>query len=190
MDVRIGEDDGQRALFVDGVVQSILIEPDTPWDSYWAAMLPDQRPRQALLLGLGGGTIAQLLHQRFGPVPIVGVDDDPQVLALARESRWLDLPNLHIEQADAFEFVAQCADQFSLVCVDLYRGPAFDRRIVSRPFLRGLTRLLEPGGLVTFNLYRDRRAPTAVRRIHRLLRIVQQTPCGKNLVVHARPGRH
>ena len=37
-------------------------------------MLPQERPSNVLILGLGGGTIAQFLTQRWGPLPITGVE--------------------------------------------------------------------------------------------------------------------
>ena len=57
--IRIGEDGGRAALLVDGVVQSISPEDGLVDGGYWAAMVPDERPRVALILGLGGGTLSQ-----------------------------------------------------------------------------------------------------------------------------------
>src|SRR5712692_7509253 len=78
--VRIGEDSGRAALLVDGVVQSISPEDGLVGGGYWAAMVPDDPPRNALILGLGGGTLARLLQARWGEVPIVGVDNDPDIV--------------------------------------------------------------------------------------------------------------
>src|SRR5688572_25904299 len=64
--VRIGEDGGRAALLVDGVVQSISPADGLAVGGYWAAMVPDERPRSALILGLGGGTLARLLQARWG----------------------------------------------------------------------------------------------------------------------------
>src|SRR3954454_19502731 len=83
---RIGEDGGRTALLVDGVVQSVAVSSPDQADGYWWDMLPDVRPRRALLLGLGGGTVAQLLQQRFGDVALVGVESDERVLTLARST--------------------------------------------------------------------------------------------------------
>src|SRR5690348_12385037 len=50
---------GRKVLRVGGVIQSVHVdegyEPDV-----WDAMLPRERPQSALILGLGGGTMAQL----------------------------------------------------------------------------------------------------------------------------------
>jgi spermidine synthase len=148
-------------------------------------MVPDVRPRRALLLGLGAGTIARLLHARFGPVPIVGVDDDPSVLAIARHE-LADLPGLALVDDDAFAYVARTEECFDLACIDLYRGAQPQTQIVSRPFLRQLRARLAPRGRVAFNLFVDRRIDSRVRRIGRVFRVLEKIQIGKNLVVWCR----
>jgi len=148
-------------------------------------MVPDVRPRRALLLGLGAGTIARLLHARFGPVPIVGVDDDRSVLDIARDE-LADLPSLELVDDDAFAYVARAEERFDLACIDLYRGAQPQPRIVSRPFLRQLRALLAPRGQAAFNLFVDRRVETRVGRIGRVFRVLERIRVGKNLVVWCR----
>ncbi|HEY7061374.1 MAG TPA: methyltransferase domain-containing protein [Chloroflexota bacterium] len=181
--VRVAEDEGQRVLLVDGVVQSVAVEGPHLGPGYWPSMLPDVRPRRALLLGLGGGTIAHLLVRRFGPVPMVGVDADAEILALARAEFGLDLPSLTIVEDDALAYVAAASERFDYVCVDLYRGAELERGVLARPVLRGIKRLLTPGGVAVFNLFRDRRT---ARRLHRLQQVfhgAEAETIGKNVVV-------
>src|SRR4051812_30708017 len=119
--VRIGEDGGRAALLVDGVVQSISPQDGLAAGGYWAAMVPAERPKKALILGLGGGTLAQLLLTRFGDdVAIVGVDNDPAVLHLARSAGWMPSRGLDVVVADAFEYVQACEDRFDYVAIDLF----------------------------------------------------------------------
>jgi spermidine synthase len=181
--VRVAEDEGQRALLVDGVVQSVAVEGPVLGPGYWPAMLPDVRPRRALLLGLGGGTIAHLLVRRFGPVPIVGVEIDSEVLALARAEFDLALPVLAIVEGDALDYVAACPERFDYVCVDLYRGAAFERRVLARPVLRAIKALLLPGGLAVFNLFRDGRTARRVHRLEQVFRWTETQVVAKNVVV-------
>ena len=148
-------------------------------------MVPDYRPTRAVLLGLGGGTVARLLHARFGPIPLVGVDDDPAVIALA-ESELADLEGLEIVRADAFRYVAESAERFDLACVDLYRGAQLQAAIVGRPFLRRLRALLAPRGQAAFNLFLDRRTDVRTRRIARVFRVLRTVQVGKNVVVWCR----
>lgn len=184
--VWVGEDAGQRALFVEGVVQSVAAADALRGPGYWPAMLPDSRPRRALLLGLGGGTIAHLLVRRFGPVPLVGVESDPEVLAVARAEFDLALPSLTVVEGDAVDYIAACAERFDYICVDLYRGAEPERRVYARPFLRQLRARCLPGGLVVFNLFRDGRTARRLHRIQQVFPYATSERIGQNIVVRAR----
>jgi spermidine synthase len=167
-------------------VQSVLA--DDP-EGYWRLMVPDVRPRRALLLGLGAGTVARLLHQRFGALPIVGVDNDLAVIDFAQEL-LRDVPDLAIEHADAFEFVerAAAADRFDYIAVDLYQGDLLVHGVVGRPFLRGLKALAEPRALVIFNLFFERRVYDRIRRIERVFKVIKRELAHRNLVLWCRAG--
>jgi spermidine synthase len=185
--VRIGEDDGRAALLVDGVVQSISPLDGATRGGYWAAMVPPFKPARALILGLGGGTLAHLLVDQWGAsIHIVGVDDDPSVLEVACAAGWLSLPGLHIVQADAFSFVSACDERFNFVALDLYRGPYLVGRGLTRPFLCQVRALLEPGGWLTVNLFRDDRTEERIERIARVFRVDHRLETGDNVIVHAR----
>ena len=187
--VRIGEDGGRAALLVDGVVQSISPEDGLSLGGYWAAMLPDEPPRRALILGLGGGTLASLLRARWGALPIVGVDDDATILAVAREAGWLPTGGLDIVVCDAFEYVQACAERFDYVAIDLFRGPRMPGRVFGKPFLRRVRGLLGPRGRLAVNLFRDRRQAERVNRIALFFDIRRQVDVGGNVIVHARNPR-
>src|SRR5205823_3994495 len=94
--VWIGEDEGQTALLIDGVVQSVVVGPGPLGPGYWPHMLPDVRPNRALILGMGGGTIAHLLTRQFGPLPITGVEHDPRVIRLGLSAFGLDVPHIDV----------------------------------------------------------------------------------------------
>ncbi|MGH2600420.1 MAG: spermidine synthase [Dehalococcoidia bacterium] len=181
----MADDLGRRVLLVGGVVQSVDLH-DAEVGDYWPAMLPDLRPSRSLLLGAGGGTLAALLLRRFGPLPIVAVDDNPRVVALGRAEMYLGLPEVQVVLADAFSFVESCPAWFDYVAVDLFRGAERPRAVLGKPFLRGLRRLTAPGGVLAFNLFRDRRVESTVGRIGRVLSVVRQVQAGKNVVVHCR----
>ena len=181
--------DGERlALAIDGAVQSVSVVGGGTGGGYWAAMLPDRAPRDALLLGLGGGTLAHLLTQVYGPLPLVGVDDDADVVSLGRAHFGLDLPNLQIEIADAYAFAATCPRRFDFVAIDLYRDGQIAPRATEARFLRDLVRLLRPEGTAAFNLARDRRAGNRLSQIGRHLVLQRRLLVGFNLVVHCQSG--
>ncbi len=183
--IRILDDEGRRALVVDGVIISVAVDEGEPPTGYWAAMLPDGSPRSALLLGLGGGTLAHLLNRRYPEIQMVGVDADGEVIQFAREHFGLDLPNLEVVVGDAFEYVDRCRRDFDFIAVDLFAGYDFQRGVLSKPFLRGLKRIAGHGEIV-FNLFKDRRTAQYLERIGRVLRVLRLDEAGKNVVVHCR----
>ena len=185
---RIVEEDGRPALLLDGAVQSVA--PGGEAGGYWPLLLPSERPANALLLGLGGATVARLLSERFGPLPMTGVDDDPRVLNLARAHGWLDVADLAVAFADARACAAGCAargERFALLVVDLFRDGTVPAWVCSRRFLAVLARVVTPDGLVTFNLSRGEGHALRLRRIARRFAIERVAATGMNLIVHARP---
>jgi spermidine synthase len=185
--VWLGEDEGQTALLIDGVVQSVVVGDGPLGPGYWPLMLPDVRPARALILGLGGGTIAHLLMRRFGPIPIIGVETDPQVIRLGRSAFDLELPNVEILEGDALVYVAQAEGLFDYVAVDLFAHGAIPRAIFGKPFLRSVKRLLTPGGLVAVNFFKDRRTADRQRRLSEVFPRVTLVDSAKNVVARCLP---
>lgn len=174
---------GRPVLRVGGVIQSVGVN-ETYQADIWDAMLPHNRPANALILGLGGGTIASLLTQRFGPVPITGVECDPAVVWLARRQFGLDaLEHLRIVVKDAFEFVRHCREQYDTICVDLYTAGKMAHGVLGPRFLRDVARLLTPEGEATINLWHSPYLDDHLRRIGRELLVREVVPVDENLIV-------
>lgn len=184
----IGTSFGRRALFVAGVVQSV--DPNDAATGYWKAMIPEQRPASVLLLGVGGGTVPQLLTRKYGPIAITGVDESGEVLELARNEFGLSLPNLALVQADAFAYVHQAEARFQFIAVDLYHGNKLARGVLALPFLRVLAARLEPGGTVAFNLFSDEHLPERIARLERVFEQTRLEHVAANAVFYGRPRRH
>ena len=126
---------------------------------------------------------------RWGELRMVGVDDDPAILDIAREAGWLPPRGLDIVVCDAFEFVETYQERFDYVAVDLFRGPRMPGRIFGKPFLRRVRRLLEPHGWLAVNLFRDRHQADRVNRIAVFFDVRNQIDVGGNVIVHARNRR-
>ena len=165
------------------------VDADDAVRGYWEAMIPEQRPARALILGLGGGTVAHLLVRRFGPLPIVGVDDSRAVLALAAEAFSLEALPLTMVEGDALAFVHGCDERFDYIAVDLYRANRLTRGVLTLPFLRALAARLTPGGGVAFNLFLDGFLPERLARLERVFDRVRVELVAANAVFHGRPHR-
>lgn len=177
-------EDGRKVLRVGGVIQSVSPDPASP--DVWDAMLPDIQPRpaSALILGLGGGTIATLMTQRWGLLSITGVERDPAVVRLARHEFGLGaMPNLTVEVADAFAYVRKCPQRFDLICVDLYVAGKMAHGVLGGAFLRDIARCLTPNGIAAFNLWRSPYLPDQMRRVARTLSLQSTITVDGNVIV-------
>jgi spermidine synthase len=182
----VAHESGRKVLRVGGVIQSVHVDegylPDV-----WDAMLPRRRPERALILGLGGGTIATLLTQRWGAVPTVGVELDPAVIWLAKQEFGLgELAHVRIVQEDAFSYVRRCGDRYDTICVDLYTAGKMAHGVFDMTFLRGIARLLTPEGTVAFNLWRSAYLGDQLRRLRRVLEVIETVEADDNIVAHCR----
>lgn len=177
---------GEPEVVIRGVVQSVSPAEALGRPSYWAEMIPDVRPERALILGLGAGTIAALLTQRFGPLPITGVDLNPRIVETGYEVCGLAGVDLTFVQADAFEFVETADARYDYIAVDLYVGGDLATGVFHKPFLRRLKALTGPRGTVAFNIIRTRRYERQMTRLHELFATVTTSSAGLNVVAFCR----
>ena len=183
--------DGRLALEVANVTQSVTLPADesAPIPGYWPRMLPECCPERALLLGLGGGTLAALLARRCPSVRIVGIEHSAEVLAVERREFGLDaLSGLEMVDADAFTWVEEHAASepasYDLICLDLYDGGRLAPGTLARPFLRQVAALLRPDGVVSVNLMSTKRLPEQLHRIEHVFTIQRQIRLWGNVVLH------
>ena len=175
-------EDGRKVLRVGGIIQSIAV--DTTYTSdIWDALIPPQPVRNALILGLGGGTVATLMTRAYGPIPITGVELDPAVAWLARREFGLDaLPNVEVVVANAFTYVQQCHDTYDAICLDLYTAGKMAHGVLAGNFLRDLVRILAPSGVVMVNLWRSPYLGDQLRHITRYLALHSVTEVDENII--------
>ena len=121
---------------------------------------------RCLLLGLGLGSVPQMLEERFGlAFEYVAVEYDAAVARLAEDYLLYRLRSpITTVVADAAAFVAQCGERFDLILVDLFVDDEIPRPFAGEAFAKTLAGLLNPGGCVISNrlAHRDHdRADTA-----------------------------
>ena len=116
--IQVIESFGERKIMAGGLIQSGGILGNI-WEKGLKAIFPAspaggnfQLPIfNVLILGLGGGTVAQLVAKRWPQAKMMGIEIDPVMIQLGRKYFGLDeLKNLEIIQADAIEWVnnARC----------------------------------------------------------------------------------
>lgn len=94
------------------------------WDALAVpiAVLPPERRREVLILGLGGGSAARLLRAAAPAARIVGVELEAGVVEAARAHFDLDELALDVRIADARRFVDDDDARYDLVVEDCFVG--------------------------------------------------------------------
>jgi spermidine synthase len=158
--------DGCRQLLLNegGGIHSVYC-PDRlrtpgPWDYFLVApyfnpppYAPPQVERVALI-GLAAGTIARQYTEVYGPVPIDGVEIDPEIVRVGREYFSMNQPNLDAIVADGRAYLAQARQRYTVIGVDAYRLPYIPPHLTTVEFFQEVRDHLTPDGVVAINVGR------------------------------------
>lgn len=152
-----------RALHFGGSAKQSCVDMRRPAQlllTYTQAMMSPllfhQHPERILLIGLGGGALAHFLLHHFPGCEIHAVDNDADVIDIAR--RWFDLPEhpgLHCHVADGGDFLLRQAPPhaFDLILLDAYDDDGLAETVGGQPFFQACRNALRPGGVLSMNLW-------------------------------------
>jgi spermidine synthase len=109
--------------------------------------------KKILILGLGAGSVvATIRKQHSKTAHVTGVEIDATILQIAREEFGIVENSLtKLVQEDAIVFMANNADRYDLIVIDLFIIDTIPKAALEAPFLKQLVTALEPGGYVVFN---------------------------------------
>jgi spermidine synthase len=161
--IQVVDEDGRRSLILnDGHAVHSVYDPNElltggPWDYFMVAPLlvedaTEPEPGDVLLIGLAGGTVARQLTVAYGPIPITGVEIDPEIDLVAREYFALgELDNVESVVADGRYSLKTTDATFDLIGIDAYRQPYIPFQLTSREFFQEVSAHLRPGGVAVVN---------------------------------------
>lgn len=154
-DVKVYESFGERRLIAAGYTQSRSLSKNGLTGSYWDGFvrnIPElSKDSRVLILGLGGGTIAKLLTNKFGPIAIDGVEIDPLMVELGR--KYLDFRerNVNVIYHDAKKFLKEARYKYDLVAVDLFAHGDVAVGVESEEFFASVKQVSNPKNTVIIN---------------------------------------
>jgi spermidine synthase len=139
------------------------------------ARLPEYlgRPaRTALILGLGGGVIANELHDAHPGLAVTGVEIDPLVIGVAR--RYFNLnPQTRVVNQDGRIFVRLDRGTYDIAVVDAYARQLYiPFHLATRQFFREVKARLAPDGLLAMNVSSSSADSPLMRALRATLRTV------------------
>lgn len=154
------EDDGSRVLELnEGVVEHSRWRRDTVLTGgYWDLFLVVPRlladaPRDVLVIGNSGGTMARAFGRFYPHAEIEGVEIDAKVSEVGRRYFGLrDNPRLQVVTADGRVYLELTRKRYDLIVVDAYRQPYIPFQLATREFFALAREHLRPGGMVALNV--------------------------------------
>jgi len=173
--IEIVEEDGVRVLQIGGdAIQSAmrLDAPDRIELDYVHAMMAfllfRPKPRDVLMVGLGGGSMARFIHQRMLQARVTVVEINPGVVAVAR--RYFHFPEedarLEIVIGDGAELVPRRPASCDVLVVDGFVNGSPAKDLCTQSFYDGAFAALRPGGVMVANFMSDdKRIETYCKRI-------------------------
>lgn len=109
-------------------------------------------PEKLLLLGLGTGSVIDILQRQYGLHPqITAVEIDLAIIDSLKFWNKTDLEKTEIIQGDAFEIIKNLKPGYNLIIVDLFIDLDVHPQIHSKEFIEQIKFLLAPEGEILIN---------------------------------------
>jgi len=130
-------------------------------------------PRNVLMIGLGGGSLARFLLEQYPQCHVEALERRAGVVEIAHA--YFGLPRLErltVHVADAVDYVANLAkhtkQEYDLIMVDAYDHLGMDTSINVPDFFGNCAHLLHPQGVLSMNLWGTH--PVALKQSASLLK--------------------
>ena len=158
--VEVSEEDGVRSLHLggDAIQSSIRIaRPDELALDYTRAMMAFllflPLPRDVLMIGLGGGSMARYIHQRMAETRTTVVEINAKVLAAARSLFHFpaDDARLKVEIGCGADYLAGHAESADVLLVDGFDDGKQPAVLCTQAFYDAAGAALRPGGVMVVN---------------------------------------
>lgn len=130
-----------------------------PWD-YWA-IAPyftegfDPSDYQSMaMIGSAAGTASHIITEVYGPIPMDGVEIDPEIVDVGRRYFALDtLPSLttHVEDGRTYLQTTGRDKKWTVIGIDAYRQPYIPFHLTTVEFFQEVKDHLTPDGAVMIN---------------------------------------
>jgi spermidine synthase len=167
--VYVSEKFGVRELHIGSdTIQSAMriARPDDLEISYTRSMMafllfnPD--PREVLMIGLGGGSLAKFIYRRLPRARTVAVEINPRVASVARQLFQVppDDARLQVVVGDGVAYLGDDKLRADVILVDGYDADSQVEALSTPAFYRDCARVLGYAGTLVVNLWSGDRAYT------------------------------
>ena len=190
--VDVSEIDGVRSLYIGSDTIQSSMRVKAPFDlelTYSRAMMMfllfHKQPKDALIIGLGGGSIPKYLHHYVPEIHTRVVEIDSRIIDVARSHFHLpdDDARLQVIEGDGVAYVNEHPDTTDILMLDAFDGRGVPADLYSQDFFDTCAAALHSDGMLLVNLWgSDKNFDVYLSRI-------EQSFLGKVLVLKTgRPG--
>lgn len=138
-----------------------------------------------LVLGLGMGSVVQMLEKKLGPLHFTCVELDEEVIRLCNKYIAPQLKStMEVVHGDAELFVSITEEEWDLVIVDLFVDDIIPHAFTKRHFLTHCARITHLDGLMLYNCLADNSEDIEVAKRFYAEKWKEEFPQGSYLDVH------
>ncbi len=143
-----------------------FVETGGTWDYYLAAPFFNEPPflpgdvTSMAMVGLAAGTVPKQYTHIFGPIPIDGIEIDPQIVQVGRDYFAMNEPNLNVIIQDGRYALAVSERTYDVIGIDAYKLPYIPWQLTTVEFFQSVRDHLSERGVLAINVGRttwDRR---------------------------------
>lgn len=171
-DIRVNDEYGAKKLLVNGSVQSGRYIRKL-WQGAFKqfGIVEERNWKKILVLGVGGGTVIELLHGQFPIAAVTAVDIDPVIINIAKKYFLTgDISYIDFIAADAKEYVKKNARKYDCVVIDLFVGNTVPEFVKSISFIKECKKCLSNNGILCMNYLQDREYGKKSEELDKMLR--------------------
>jgi len=123
----------------------------------FASLLMIDNPKNVLIIGLGGGTLSNVIHELYPGAAIENVEIDPAVIKVARDYfEFIETDNVTAKVQDGRIFIKRAAikkEQYDWIILDAFNGDYIPEHLLTKEFFEEVKSVLAPGGIVAANTF-------------------------------------
>ncbi len=123
----------------------------------FASLLMIDNPQNVLIIGLGGGTLSNVIHELYPEAAIENIEIDPAVIKVARDYfDFIETDNVTAKVQDGRIFIKRAAlkkAQYDWIILDAFNGDYIPEHLLTKEFFQEIKSVLAPGGIVAANTF-------------------------------------
>jgi spermidine synthase len=123
----------------------------------FASLLVTDNPKSVLIIGLGGGTLSNVIHALYPAAKIHNVEIDPAVLKVARNYfNFIENDAVTSSVQDGRIFIKRAAikkQKYDWIILDAFNGDYIPEHLLTKEFFEEVKSVLAEGGVIAANTF-------------------------------------